>query len=168
MAPRLGNLLTCMSATALVVGAALVLPLAAQADDGSPYCMPGVPGAIQVTVDNVRSSDGLVTAVLYGDDPETFLKRGARLDRVRIDARAGKTDLCLQAPATGHYSVAVYHDENGNKQFDRGFIGVPKEGYGFSANPGFRLGKPDLVETLFQVGQGKTRVSVSMLYLTGD
>lgn len=168
MALRPWNPLKYLCATMLAAGVLLAFPLAAQADEESPHCAPGVPGAIQVTVDNVRNSDGLVTAVLYGDDPETFLKRGARLDRVRIGAREGETDLCLKAPGMGRYSVAVYHDENGNKKFDRGLIGLPTEGYGFSANPGFRLGKPDLAETLFAVGYGKTNVKISMLYLTGD
>ena len=125
-------------------------------------------GLIEVTVENVRNSKGLITAVLYADNPETFLKKGARLDRVRVEAQEGETLLCLEAPAAGRYSVALYHDENGNKKFDRDFIGIPSEGYGFSNNPGFRFGKPDLEETLFSVEQGPTSLRVSILYLQGD
>src|SRR3546814_15033543 len=85
----------------------------------SDLCDATGPATIQVTVEKVRSSKGLITAVLYGDNPDTFLKQGARLDRIRVEAREGETLLCLQAPAAGRYSVALYHDENGNKAFDR-------------------------------------------------
>ncbi|MEO3429345.1 DUF2141 domain-containing protein [Pelagibius sp. CAU 1746] len=122
---------------------------------------------IQVTVDNVRNSKGLITAVLYSDDPETFLKSGKRLDRIRVEAHEGETVLCLEAPANGRYSVALYHDENGNKKFDRDFLGIPTEGYGFSQNPGFRFGKPELEETLFSIDSGLTSLRISILYLQG-
>src|SRR3546814_14557957 len=78
-------------------------------------CDASAPANIQVTVEKVRSSEGLITAVLYADNPETFLKKGARLDRIRVDAREGETTLCLQAPAAGRYSVALYHDEKDRK-----------------------------------------------------
>ncbi|WP_299399127.1 DUF2141 domain-containing protein [Pelagibius sp.] len=120
---------------------------------------------IEVKVENVRNSKGLITAVLYGDDPEGFLKRGQRLDRIRVEANEGETLLCLKAPAEGRYSIALYHDENGNKEFDRNFLGIPSEGYGFSNNPGFRFGKPEQEETLFSVNGSTTKVSISVLYL---
>jgi uncharacterized protein (DUF2141 family) len=122
---------------------------------------------ILVTVEKVRNSKGLITAVLYGDDPKTFLKQGARLDRIRVEAQEGETVLCLRAPGTGRYSVALYHDENGNKKFDQDFLGVPTEGYGFSRNPGFRFGKPDLDETLFSVDGEPVDLRISLLYLRG-
>jgi len=126
-----------------------------------------MPSTVQVTVDNVRNSKGLITAVLYSDDPQTFLKDGKKLDRIRVEAQAGETVLCLEAPANGRYSVALYHDENGNKKFDRDFLGIPVEGYGFSQNPGFRFGKPELEETLFTIDSALTSLHISILYLQG-
>src|SRR3546814_4491805 len=67
-------------------------------------CDASAPANIQVTVEKVRSSEGLITAVLYADNPETFLKKGARLDRIRVDAREGETTLCLQARSEEHTS----------------------------------------------------------------
>src|SRR3546814_6656186 len=92
----------------LVLYGTLGIGQAQTPEDG---CDASAPANIQVTVEKVRSSEGLITAVLYDDNPETFLKKGARLDRIRVDAREGETTLCLQAPAAGRYSVALYHDE---------------------------------------------------------
>ncbi len=120
---------------------------------------------IHVLVENVRSSDGLVTAVLYDDNTENFLKRGRRVDRIRVEAEIGETRLCLEAPQAGAYAIALYHDENGNKKFDRNFIGIPREGYGFSNNPGFSFGPPDQDETLFRVDGEPTTLRISVRYL---
>jgi uncharacterized protein (DUF2141 family) len=154
-----------------VAGAAFVLTLlgglaAGRAEAPQAACdAAGDPATIEVTVEKVRNSKGLITAVLYNDDPETFLKRGARLDRIRVDAREGETTLCLRAPAAGRYSVALYHDENGNEEFDRDFLGIPSEGYGFSQNPGFRFGKPDVEETLFTIDEAPVSLRIAMQYL---
>jgi uncharacterized protein (DUF2141 family) len=151
-----------------VVSVTLLTALSApRAETPEQVCEAAGPTAIQVTVENVRSSKGLITAVLYNDNPDTFLKNGARLDRIRVDAQKGETHLCLHAPATGRYSVALYHDENGNKKFDRDFIGIPTEGYGFSQNPGFRFGKPDIEETLFTLNGEHADLRISVLYLSG-
>lgn len=123
------------------------------------------PSMVRVTVENVRSSSGLITAILYPDNPETFLKEGKRLDKVRVEAQEGETVLCLKAPGKGRYSVALYHDENGNRDFDRNFLGIPTEGYGFSKNPGFRFGKPEQEETLFTIEESLTDLRISVLYL---
>jgi uncharacterized protein (DUF2141 family) len=161
-----------------LAGAALGLALlgglaAGRAETPETGCDAAAPAAtqvatqatVQVTVEKVRSSKGLITAVLYPDNPESFLKKGARLDRIRVDAREGETTLCLRAPAAGRYSVALYHDENGNKEFDQDFLGIPTEGYGFSQNPGFRFGKPDIEETLFDIEGAPVSLRIAMLYL---
>lgn len=142
------------------------LPAAAAQGEG---CLGDGPTTIKVTVEKVRSSKGLITAVLYDDNPKTFLKSGARIDRIRVDASEGETELCLNAPAAGRsYAVALYHDENGNTEFDTDFLGIPTEGYGFSQNPGFRFGKPDIEETLFSITAEQVDLRISILYLNGQ
>ena len=150
---------------ALAFALALLAAQAPSRADTPEACDPAAPATIQVTVEKVRSSKGLITAVLYDDNPATFLKTGARLDRIRVEAHEGETTLCLTAPAAGRYSVALYHDENGNKKFDRDFLGIPSEGYGFSQNPGFRFGKPDVEETLFTLDGEPVSLKIGMLYL---
>lgn len=165
--PAAGRLAAAAAGLALLVlgGLAPAHAETSGAETSQTSCDESTPETIQVTVEKVRSSKGLITAVLYSDDPKTFLKRGARLDRIRVDAREGETTLCLRAPAAGRYSVALYHDENGNEEFDRDFLGIPSEGYGFSQNPGFRFGKPDVEETLFTIDGTPVSLRIAMLYL---
>jgi len=156
------------SARAGLIAAALALAASSAAAAQGEGCVGDGPTTIKVTVEKVRNSKGLITAVLYDDNPKTFLKSGARLDRIRVEASEGQTELCLNAPAAGRYAVALYHDENGNREFDTDFLGIPTEGYGFSQNPGFRFGKPDVEETVFAIATDPVALNISMLYLNGQ
>ncbi|MDB5721533.1 MAG: hypothetical protein JWP15_2151 [Alphaproteobacteria bacterium] len=64
----------------------------------------------------------------------------------------------------GTYALAIFHDENGNKKLDT-FLGIPREGFGFSRNPTVRFGPPRFAQAGFEVGDGIARVTVRMQYL---
>lgn len=122
------------------------------------------PSVIVVRVHGVRSDDGNVAAVLYGENPSDFLKKGKRLARERVPAKAGSVEVCLAAPHPGVYAVAVYHDENGNRKFDRSRFGFPREGYGFSNNAKSWLGPPRHKKAAFQVGNGPMILDIKLRY----
>src|SRR5690606_7195397 len=46
----------------------------------------------------LRSSDGRVRVVLYGDNPDTFLESGHRLLRIEVPAKEDGVAICLSAP----------------------------------------------------------------------
>jgi uncharacterized protein (DUF2141 family) len=119
---------------------------------------------VLVRVHGVRSNSGVLVAVLYGDNPNDFLKKGARLARERVRARVGSVAMCLGAPRPGVYAVAVYHDENDNRRFDRSWIGLPSEGFGVSNNPRPVLRAPTHRESAFEVGTASTIVNVDLQY----
>jgi uncharacterized protein (DUF2141 family) len=155
---------------ALAVLLGLIAPLATFAAPG-PVLEPSLRACtvsgtgIRVTVEKVKSSKGLITAVLYNNEPKNFLKKGRRLDRTRVAAVEGATSLCLTAPGPGVYAVALYHDENGNTKFDRGALGIPLEGYGFSNDPRFTLGPPEHEDVIFEAGPGTKAIKISLRYL---
>ena len=126
--------------------------LAAAEQSLEPVACEARPNAIALTVTDVRSAAGTITVDLYDDVPESFLKGKRKVSRVRAPARPGTVHVCLAAPKPGVYALAIYHDENANKKFDRNFIGLPTEAFGVSNNPGFRLGPPSHDEAAFSVG----------------
>lgn len=108
--------------------------------------------AIRVVVKNIRSDRGTITADLHGDDPEEFLKKGKKILRVRVPARSGQVELCLAAPSPGIFAIGLYHDENGNRKFDKNFLGLPAEPYGISNDPTLLLARPKHEDAAFTVG----------------
>ena len=119
---------------------------------------------IIVRVNAVRSDSGSIVAVLYGDNPDDFLKKGRRLDKVFEPATEGTVDVCLTAPEPGTYAVAIYHDENGNAKFDKNWIGIPNEGYGISNNPTTFLGPPSFEQAKFEALEGSTVIDIEVKY----
>lgn len=120
---------------------------------------------ILVRVSDLRSSDGLVTVELFDDNPKGFVKKLGRLERIRVGAADNQAKACFWAPGPGTYAIALYHDENGNKEFDKNFIGIPTEGFGFSNNPKVYFGLPDHSEAAFAVGSEPIELEIKVQYL---
>ena len=119
---------------------------------------------IHVHVHGIRNANGTMKAVLYGPDPETFLVKGKKADKEREPSEEGSMTLCVAARTSGPYAVVVYHDENDNHKFDRNWVGLPTEGFGFSHNPTLYLAPPSFEETAFEVNGGITHVEVEVRY----
>lgn len=64
----------------------------------------------------------------------------------------------------GRYGIAVLHDENSNHKLDRNFIGIPKEGFGFSNNPKVNLSAPPFDAAAFQVNCPATEITIHLIY----
>ncbi len=119
---------------------------------------------IHVHIYGIRNMEGTVKAILYGPGPKTFLVKGKKADKEREPAEEGSMTLCVSAPENGQYAVVVYHDENDNHKFDRNWIGLPTEGFGFSNDPTLYLAPPSFEEVAFEVNRRITHVDVKMKY----
>jgi uncharacterized protein (DUF2141 family) len=122
----------------------------------------GDPNEIVVRIENVKESVGLMTAELYRNEPDNFLKKAGRELRIRVAAKAPATELCIHAPEPGQYAVVAYHDENANQKFDKTGIGFPAEPYGLSQNPKIRFAPPPLEKTLFSVEPTGASVAIKL------
>jgi uncharacterized protein (DUF2141 family) len=72
--------------------------------------------------------------------------------------------LRLSGLAPGDYAVAVIHDANGNGKLDT-FMGIPREGFGFSRNPVIGFGPPRFSAAQFPLQGGSDRQEVKLRYL---
>lgn len=63
----------------------------------------------------------------------------------------------------GEYALAIIHDENGNRKLDT-FMGIPREGVGFSENPALHFGPPSFRSARFAVAGSAVRLDVRMKY----
>jgi len=126
----------------------------------------GAPGPDRVRLDTVvaplRNASGEVAFTVYPDDRRRFLSKGGKLVRARVPARAPETAACFLLPP-GSYAVAVYHDENGDHDFNRTLF-VPKEGFAFSNDAPTAVGLPSLADARFRLNAGGGVVRMRMRY----
>lgn len=121
-------------------------------------------GEVEVEVQGLRNARGLVRLCLTRNraffpdcnrDPQAVRRNVA-------PNQAGSIRLAGLAPGT--WALAVMHDENGNGRLDR-FVGIPREGFGFSRNPRLRMGPPRFADVQFEVTGALLRHRVRLRYL---
>jgi uncharacterized protein (DUF2141 family) len=113
---------------ALAIGAAVLMAARAAAAQTA-----GAP--IEVTVGDVWRPGGHVRVDVC--TRETFLRTTCPYSG-EAPAQVGETTVTVPDVPPGVYAIQAYHDVNDNHEVDLGFMGIPKEGVGFSRNP--RLG----------------------------
>ncbi|MXP26392.1 DUF2141 domain-containing protein [Altererythrobacter indicus] len=119
---------------------------------------------VHVVVEGVRNSDGLIGVTLYSDDSSKFLAKGGSLYTERFKAKAGTTNTCIFVPKPGVYAIVVYHDENGNRKFDRSGLGLPTEGFGFTNNPSTLAGIPTFSSVRLNIGKTNLGTRIKLRY----
>ena len=107
---------------------------------------------------------GNVAFTLYGADPARFLKSRGSLVVVRVPLTTSIAEACFTLSEPGAYAVAIYHDENGNHHFDRNFLGLPAEGYGFSNDAPTMLGPPSFDAARIAVHPGENTATIRLRY----
>jgi uncharacterized protein (DUF2141 family) len=119
---------------------------------------------LNVVVEGVRNATGQIAVTLYADDSRKFLAHHGSLYVGRVDARSGSTRACIFVPQPGVYALALYHDENANREFDRSGLGLPVEGFGFSNNPATLAGLPSFRSVRLNVPRSNLTTRVQMRY----
>lgn len=117
---------------------------------------------LTVVVHGLENSDGKVFVGLF-DAPEGFPKTEYAFTGKAVEIDAAAAHCTFDGLKDGSYAVAVFHDENGNGKFDRNFIGMPKEGYGFSNHARASFGPPSFAQARFAL-EGNRTITIEMAY----
>lgn len=103
--------------------------------------------ALEITIENINSDNGNVMVALFNDE-KSFTKNPWKGEKTK--AKAGAVTIRFEEVPNGKYAVAVYHDANENGKLDSGFMGIPKEGFGFSNNAMGTFGPPSFEKASIQ------------------
>lgn len=101
---------------------------------------------LTVVVGNVRSNAGRVHVALCPQ--KSFLKDDCALE-ASAPAQKGATSVTFANVPPGEWAAQVFQDENGNKKVDRNFLGIPKEGVGFSRDAKIVFSPPKWRDAVF-------------------
>ncbi len=127
---------------------------------GTPAC----PG-IHVTILNIRNAVGTVDCALFASPngfPADVLRSAMRLTAMKVPNRTARCDFD-DVPA-GTYALVALHDENMNARVDYSWIGVPKEGYGFSNDAKGNFGAPSFSQAEFVYDGKSLELTVTLHY----
>jgi len=119
-------------------------------------------GDLTVRFDRVRSDRGAILAALY-DSEASFMKQPLARAAFKVKAAPGEVSYVLHDLPAGKYAIAAFHDENENGQLDKNFIGIPKEGYGFSNSKG-SAGAPGFSRAAFEFDGTTQSITITLRY----
>jgi len=122
---------------------------------------------ITVKVDELKNQDGQICATLF-DKSQGFpsdSKQALQSQCVKITERPQK--LTFKDLKPGTYAVALFHDANGDGIFNSNYIGIPKEGFGFSRNPLVVTRPPKFEDAAVFVAGPNTDIDIKLQYLFG-
>ncbi|MEG2606242.1 MAG: DUF2141 domain-containing protein [Mucinivorans sp.] len=114
---------------------------------------------ITVTVDGMRHATGKILVSLH-NSPDTYGSYSKCYLFKEINVEQHQTTCTFDNLADGTYTVTLFHDHDNNRKLTTNFIGIPKEGFGFSNNAKVRIGKPDYKLAKFDV---KNNANVTQL-----
>lgn len=117
---------------------------------------------LTLSIDKLRSHKGMLRVCLTAD-PDNF---PGCVDDARartINVPADQAQIVIGGLPHGDYAAAVIHDENSNARLDT-FMGIPREGFGFSRNPAIHFGPPRFAAARFSL-ESDEQQDVRMRYL---
>ena len=125
-----------------------------------------VPIVISVTIKDIKTPNGQILMGIYKDDV-SFDKEIAYKKVQAFKTKISNGILLVEVKLEpGKYGISLMDDENFNGKMDYNFIGIPKEGFGFSNYYHSGLSKPKLKSFAFEVIENKnTKVEVKMKYM---
>lgn len=106
---------------------------------------------VTVHISGVRDGQGLVRVEVCS--ARTWLRAGCEFT-VNAPAQAGEMTVVVPDVPAGAWAVQAYHDRNGNKEVDRGPLGIPAEEIGFSNQPPVGLKGPAFGRAAFTQTDG--------------
>ena len=117
---------------------------------------------LEVSLKAVRNAKGQLRIAVF-NDPKEF-PRGDEISSLNIKAKSGDVTALIKGMKPGIYAIAIHHDENYNKKMDTNFIGLPKEGYGFSNDARVFLGPPNFSAASFVVDDVYKKIDIHIIY----
>ena len=144
--------------------AALLAGSGLAAAEPQPVPVPAPPGAtLDITVHGINSAKGVIRLAICPADAGFPDCKGRELRSASLAIAHGRASVHFADLPAGTYGISVFHDANSNGKLDT-FIGIPREGYGFSRNPPFRPRAPRFAEVALAVSGAMTE-SIALRYI---
>jgi uncharacterized protein (DUF2141 family) len=112
---------------------------------------PAQAATVTVTITGVRTAHGHVLVAIC--PRANFLQPDCPWHGL-AQAHPGDVRVVIDNVPPGTYAAQAFHDEDDNGRLERSFLGLPKEGMGFSNDAPMHFGPPRFDTASFKLGGG--------------
>ncbi|MBS1555461.1 MAG: DUF2141 domain-containing protein [Bacteroidetes bacterium] len=110
-----------------------------------------------VRVENIKDDKGQIGVALYNTEVDFMKKQFAGKF---APAKKEGVEVVFENLPAGEYAISIMHDSNANGKIDTNFMGIPKEGYGFSNNVMGSFGPPSFEKAKFKLTDGVSQIKL--------
>ncbi len=111
---------------------------------------------LEINITKIRSNSGQIAIQVLDEQKKVVKQEFATISNKR-------SVLLLKGLPKGKYAVQLFHDENKNGKMDFNFLGIPKEGYGFSNDARGFMSEPAFDKQLFLLDQDRA-IQIKLSY----
>ncbi|WP_421871785.1 DUF2141 domain-containing protein [Marinoscillum sp.] len=115
---------------------------------------------LEVKIQGIEEPQGMIRIAVYDSDEVHLDEEQISFFHEEPVNATGEMTIRIQLPE-GSYSVAVFHDVNGDKALNKNMIGMPKEPYGFSNNAMGTFGPPSFEQARIRVPDAE-RITIKL------
>ena len=121
---------------------------------------------ITVNIQNLKTSKGEIILKVFQNQQDFEQQKPFKSFVFQKENIAeGKLTLQCSLPVNGTYGIVLLDDKNSNGKMDKNFIGMPKEGIGFSNCELSKMRKPDFEEFKFDISNEPATVTIKIKYM---
>ena len=117
---------------------------------------------LSISIPNLKNTKGEIQIGIY-NKKENFPIEDKQYKVIFIKAEKYAGTYTVKGLPKGEYAVALMHDENADKICNMNFLGIPKEGYGFSNNVKPLLSAPSYNDCKINLNRNLS-ISIELIY----
>ena len=115
---------------------------------------------LAVEVSGGEPGVGQILASLF-DSEANYMTMPVAEATAEVDA-GGNAHLVFNGLQPGEYALSIVYDEDSDGELDTGFLGIPRESFGFSNNAEAHFGPPPFEDARFVLPVGGTRIEIDL------
>ena len=117
---------------------------------------------LDISITGIKKPEGKIQIGLY-NNKESFPNVDEQYKLFYIDANEFSGVYTIKDLPKGEYAVAIFHDKNSDMICNTNFLGIPKEGYGFSNNIKPRLSTPSFNDCKIYLNNN-IQITIKLIY----
>jgi len=120
---------------------------------------------LEIKFTGIRNNKGLI-AIGINSSPEGWPREPQKkANWKKTNIIDGVFTARIENLTYGTYAISVLDDENENFEMDM-FLGIPKEGFGFSGNPRVKLSPPEFEDCQFSIEKPFQQITIDIRYIS--
>lgn len=140
---------------------------------GNLLCLQGAKGIpissnLTVNIAGLKNQKGQICFSLFDSSKGFPGNKKKALEAKCVKIKDASVPFNVGSVKAGSYAVAMFHDANGDGNFNRNSFGIPTEGFGFSGNPQVITGPPKFSDSAVIVAGTNTNIDIQFQYFLGN